>query len=107
MKKTRFLELTEQMKDMWQRKNAGYAGEDNPDPYANFRFAKLFKVTPLQGALVRMSDKYMRVANLSKNPLNDQVGENMKDTLLDLAVYSLICICLLEEEEEENADKNK
>ena len=33
------------------------------------------------------------------NPLNEQVGENIKDTLMDLASYSLIAICLLNEQE--------
>jgi hypothetical protein len=39
------------------------------------------------------------VTNLVKNPLNEQVGENIKDTLMDLAAYALIAICLLEEQE--------
>jgi hypothetical protein len=45
-----------------------------------------------------MTDKFIRICNLMANPLNEQVGESIKDTLLDLAIYCLIAICLFEEE---------
>lgn len=98
MKSQRYLDLLDSMKDLHVRKNAGYTG-DNPDPWANFRMAEAFGVTALQGCLVRMSDKYIRVSNLMKNPDFDQVGENVKDTLFDLAAYALIAVCLIEEQE--------
>lgn len=98
MASKRYLELLESMKDLHVRKNAGYAG-DNPDPWANFRMCEVFDVSAFKGCLVRLSDKYIRVTNLVKNPSNEQVGENIKDTLFDLAAYSMIAICLLEEQE--------
>jgi hypothetical protein len=94
----RFVKLLEEMLAMHENKNAGYAG-DSSDPFKNFRNSELFGITPFKGCLVRMSDKFMRIANLSKNPNADKVGESIKDTLMDLAVYSLIAICLYEEEE--------
>src|SRR5574338_634023 len=99
MSSKRYLELLKFMEELHIKKNAGYAGEDNKDPWANFRMAESFGVTAFQGCLVRMSDKYIRVTNLVKNPNNEQVGENIKDTLADLAAYALIAICLLEEQE--------
>lgn len=96
--KTRFQELIEKMQDIQRRKNAGYAGQDNPDPWANFRMAEMFGVSAFIGCLVRMSDKFIRIANLVKNPKNEQVNESITDTLLDLANYCLIAICLYEEE---------
>lgn len=95
----RYLELLNEMKDLHIRKNAGYSGQDNPDAWANFRMAEAFGVDAFRGCLVRMSDKYIRVTNLVRNPLNEQVGENIKDTLFDLAAYALIAVCLLEEQE--------
>jgi hypothetical protein len=95
----RYLELLKQMEDLHIRKNAGYSGKDNPDAWANFRMAEAFGVSAFKGCLVRMSDKYIRVTNLVKNPANDMVNENVKDTLFDLAAYALIAVCLLEEEE--------
>jgi hypothetical protein len=89
------------MKELHERKNAGYAGANNPDPWDNFRLAERFGVSAFQGCLVRMSDKFIRVANLSKDPNNDMVGEPIVDTLMDLAAYALIGICLFEEQQEE------
>ena len=79
------------------RKNAGYAGHDQPDPWANFRLSQVFGISPFDGVLVRMSDKYIRTVNLRRNPSNEQVGESLLDTLFDLAAYALIAICLLRE----------
>lgn len=93
----RFIELVNQIREIHEKKNAGYAGADSPDPYKNFRYSELFGISPFKGCLVRMSDKFIRVSNLSKNPDADQVGESIVDTLLDLATYSLIAICLYEE----------
>lgn len=96
----RYLALLEEAKDLHIRKNAGYAGADNPDAFANFRMSEAFGVSALDGCLVRMSDKYIRITNLRKNPANDRVNESIRDTLLDLSAYALIAVCLLEEQEE-------
>ena len=99
MASQRYIELLREMKELHEKKNAGYSGKDNPDPWANFRMAEQFGVSAFQGCLVRMSDKYIRVTNLIKDPANDMVNENVKDTLFDLAAYALIAVCLLEEQE--------
>jgi hypothetical protein len=99
----RFMELVQEMADIHIRKNKGYSG-DNPDSWANFRMAEMFGVSAFKGCLIRMSDKFIRVSNLTKNPANDQVGENIKDTLIDLANYALIAICLMEEMENETSN---
>ncbi len=95
----RFLALLAEVFDTHIAKAAGYSGQDNPDTWANFREAEAWGLTPAQGCLVRMGDKYRRVQNLLRNPDNDRVGEPVHDTLMDLANYALIAICLLEEEE--------
>ncbi len=93
----RFISLLDEIKDIHERKNAGYAG-NNEDPFINFKNSKLFGVSPFKGCLIRMSDKFMRFANLSQNEDNDKVGESITDTLMDLANYALVAICLYEEE---------
>lgn len=100
----RYIQLMEEMKELHIKKNAGYSGKDNPDPWSNFRDAEKFGVSPVQGCLVRMSDKYMRIINLLKDIENEQVGENIKETLQDLAAYAMIAICLIEEEEKSNGN---
>lgn len=93
-----YRKLLDEAWDVHVRKNAGYAGADNPDPWANFRMSEAFGVSAVDGCLVRLSDKYIRVTNLRKDPTNDRVNESLRDTLQDLAAYALIAICLLDEE---------
>jgi hypothetical protein len=97
-----FIKLLDDIRDLHKRKNDGYAGKDADDPWANFRMAEMLGISAFQGCLIRMSDKFIRVCNLSKDPTNDQVGEHITDTLLDLAVYSLIAICLYNEKPRED-----
>lgn len=96
----RYLELLERMKALHVGKSAGYSGEDNPDTWANFREARNWGITDLDGCLVRLGDKYKRLQNLHLNPANDQVGEAFPETAMDLAAYALIAICLHEEQDE-------
>lgn len=99
MKSQRYLHLLDEMKDLHARKNAGYSGEDNPDAWTNFRMSSQFGVSPFKGVLVRLSDKYIRITNLVRDPNNEQVDESIRDTLIDLAAYALIAVCILDEKE--------
>lgn len=92
-----YIKLLEEMQDMHRRKNAGYAGADNPDTWANFRQCEAFGVPAHIGCAVRLSDKFIRLTNLIKDMNNDQLGESLEDTCLDLAAYALIEICLYRE----------
>lgn len=95
-----FLALLDETRKTHLAKAAGYSGSDNPDTWSNFREATAWGLTPLEGCLVRMGDKYRRVQNLRRNAANDQVGESIRDTLMDLANYALIAVCLMQEEAE-------
>jgi hypothetical protein len=90
--------LFDDIVDLHARKNAGYAGLHATDAWANFRMSQWFDVTPFVGCLIRMSDKLIRIKNLNTNPEADQVKESITDAMYDLAIYSVIAICLLEEE---------
>lgn len=98
---TRFLNLLEELRVTHIAKSAGYAGEDNPDTFANFRECEGIDVPAYKGAFIRLQDKYKRSKNLIKNPKNNQVGESLRDTLIDLSSYALIVLCLWEELEDE------
>jgi len=91
----KFYRLLEEMGDLHSRKNANYtAGQDH---FANIRESERFDIPAWKGTLIRMGDKWNRIISMAKGQ-PDLVGESMKDTLMDMAVYSLICIILLEEE---------
>ena len=93
-----YKQLLDDAWELFESKNAGYAGADNADAFANFRMAEAFGISALDGCLVRMSDKYIRVTNLRRLPSNERVNESIRDTLRDLAAYALIAVCLLDEE---------
>lgn len=96
----RFTQLVNEMINLHERKNAGYAGHDQNDPLANFRLAAVAGVLPSTGCLIRMGDKFARLGSLARQASNEQVGESPVDTARDLAVYALLYICLWEEEQE-------
>lgn len=89
----RFYELITEICELHDKKNSDYAKDS--DPLSNFRMAEGLGVAAWKGVLVRMSDKWSRIQQLStgKTPQN----ESLRDSLVDLAVYALIDIILLEE----------
>jgi hypothetical protein len=93
----RYLALLGEMEALHRAKAAGYSGIGAVDTWANFREAEKWGVSPLGGCMVRLGDKYRRIQNILRNPENEQVGETVIDTLMDMAAYSLIGICLWEE----------
>jgi hypothetical protein len=93
-----YLQLLTDMADLHARKSAGYSGADNPDPWANFRRSEHVGVKASTGALIRLLDKVSRVETLMRSPDSEQVGESIEDTLIDLAAYALIVVCLRREE---------
>ena len=98
MASTEYLKLLEDMADLHKRKSAGYVG-DNPDNWSNFRMSEAFGISATDGVITRMSDKWSRLQSLWHSKLNDQVGESIEDTLMDLSAYALILICLIRESE--------
>lgn len=102
----RYQKLLDDIVDLHNRKNAGYSG-DSGDPFFNFKQSLLLGITPFKGCLVRMTDKFSRIISLTSNPDNEKVGESIMDTLMDLAVYALIAICLYLEERKEERENNE
>jgi len=94
-----FYELIWQMCEIHSIKNKGY-GIGNP--LGNFMECERFNIPAWKGCLVRITDKYSRICNLVAKMDNPEYKdaikmENLEDTLIDLANYSLLCIILLRE----------
>lgn len=89
----KFYELIKEICELHDKKNSDYAKDG--DPLSNFHRAEAFGIPAWKGVLVRMSDKWSRIEELSngKTPQN----ESLRDSLIDLAVYALIDVVLLEE----------
>ena len=86
-----FYELLNTMADIHSAKNHDYAGED---PLSNFTTCEKLGILAWKGCLVRMTDKYCRLANFAKSNEMHVSDENFEDTLVDLANYSIICVLL-------------
>lgn len=87
--------ILQDMAQLHNDKNAGYAGHSNTNPLANFYACRLYlDVTPLEGCLVRICDKYERIRHLRKDPGNDKVDESIIETVRDLIAYALIAAIL-------------
>ena len=94
----RFHNLLKEIGELHDRKNADYA--TSQDPFSNFRECERLGVPAWRGCLVRMSDKWCRICNLVKT--GECRNEPIEDSLMDLAVYSLICLLLYQDEKPRN-----
>lgn len=70
---------------------------EDEDPLSNLRDAKSIGVDPVKGVLVRLTDKWSRIKQLSRGKVPK--NESLRDSLIDNAVYSLLAIVLLDESE--------
>ncbi len=91
----RFYELLLEIAELHARKNHDYSKDG--DPLSNLKWCQNFGISPFKGVLVRLADKWSRIAELSKKPAMVK-DESMTDSLMDNAVYSLLAIVMLEEE---------
>jgi len=93
MQNPRFHKLLDKIREIHDSKSHDYAGTE--DPFSNFRQCEKFGIPAWKGLMVRMSDKWSRLTNLATK--DAKVNESFEDTLLDLSIYSLICILLRED----------
>ncbi|MGX7099573.1 nucleotide modification associated domain-containing protein [Globicatella sanguinis] len=85
----RFRAITQQMAELYERKNKDYG-----DSFSN----SLDEFGVIAG-VVRLSDKMSRIKALTKNGEQLVLDESVKDTLQDLANYSIMTMMWLEGEE--------
>lgn len=79
---------------LYQKKRADYGSVD--DPFANVRAAGDFGIAPWLGAVSRANDKMHRIKVHALG--QTLVNETVRDSLLDLAAYALIALCLYDEQ---------
>lgn len=82
-------DVLRRMTDITLRKNADYAGND--DPFANFSQVEALGICSVEvGFLTRMTDKLSRLATFAKNGKLEVLDESAEDTLIDLANYAIL-----------------
>ena len=96
----KFKALLDEVWQMHVSKSKDYGSEI--DPLANIRHgAEFVDIDPWRGCMVRIADKVQRLRTYCRT--GKLVHEGVRDTLLDLANYSLLALLLYEEEHEQPA----
>lgn len=99
----KFTDVLEEMRKIHEVKNHDYSPEDE---FGNFAESEKVGVEDWKGAFVRLQDKYTRACNLIRGKEQKVKDEALEDTLLDLANYAVIVLCLLQNRETARSEKN-
>jgi hypothetical protein len=91
----RFHALLQQIGSLHDAKQQDYG--TNADAFANVRSSEEWGVSPWIGAMIRATDKVRRLQTYAAK--GSLVNEGVEDSLMDLAVYSLIALVLFREEQ--------
>ena len=85
--------LIEEIRKLHNSKSEDYTPDG--DPMHNLRRSEAYGVPAWKGVLIRLSDKQSRIEQLASGKKPNH--ESLRDSLIDQAAYSLLCICLLDE----------
>lgn len=91
LKEEKFKEITEEMLELYSRKNRDY-GSSVTDTYQKFG---------LTSFLVRLSDKLNRLISLNKKKEILVKDEKIEDTLMDMANYCIIALIEMQQNKED------
>lgn len=91
-----FYKLLEQMAELHSRKNHDYCG--TKEPLKNLKASLRIGVKPFVGVALRLQDKWSRLESFLNFGDFLVKDENVEDTLIDIAIYSLLAIILLRDE---------
>ena len=93
-----FYRLLENMKQVHDMKRHDYASQD--DVFKNFRTCEMAGIPAWKGVAIRIGDKFSRLMSFVKQNELKVKDESIRDTLIDMANYALICAILYDEKKE-------
>lgn len=85
-----FEKVIEEVLEMHRKKGADYGTKD--DFFANVSASSDWGVPPWVGAMMRANDKVVRLQSAACG--STLQNEGIEDSLLDIATYSIIALCL-------------
>jgi hypothetical protein len=94
MNNPEFEEVIDEILAMHRRKGADY-GTDQ-DFFANVSASSSWGIAPWIGAMMRANDKVVRLQSFAKG--STLQNEGVEDSLLDIATYAVIALCLYRRE---------
>ena len=91
--KTPFEKIVEEILELHRKKQSDYGRTG--DPFANVRASEDFGIEGWVGTVVRANDKMRRLQAAARG--QNLKNESVEDSLLDMAVYSIIALVLYRE----------
>ena len=88
-----FEQVLAEMKELHDRKRSDYGRKE--DPFANVRASEDFGVEGWVGAMIRANDKMRRLQAAARG--STLRNEGVEDSLIDMAIYSVIALTMYRE----------
>ena len=85
-----FERVVQEVLEMHRRKGADYGTDD--DFFANVSASGNWGIAPWVGAMMRANDKVVRLQAAAKG--STLKNEGIEDSLIDIATYAIIAVCL-------------
>ena len=83
--------LCKQARDLMDKKNRDYAGNDGKEPFANFTRVEAMGICSTeQGFMVRLTDKMSRLSSILQSGKTNVTNETFDDTLVDVINYIVL-----------------
>lgn len=89
-----FKEITSEMLSLYERKNKDYGNS----------FGKTYEKLGIISAVVRLQDKMNRIIELTTKGEQQVNDESLRDTIIDMANYSVMTLMEMSKSEDEHAD---
>ena len=94
-----FYRLLDDMKKVHDMKRHDYASKE--DVFKNFRTCEMGGIPAWKGCAIRIGDKFSRLMSFVKQEELKVKDESIRDTLIDMANYAIICAILFDETKQE------
>ena len=89
-----FQKVVDEILEMHRRKGADYGTDE--DMFANVSASGQWGISPWIGAMMRANDKVVRLQSAAKG--STLKNEGVEDSLLGIATYAVIALCLYRRE---------
>lgn len=90
-----FKEITNEMLSLYERKNKDYGNS----------FGKTYEKLGIISAVVRLQDKMNRIIELTTKGEQQVNDESLRDTIIDMANYSVMTLMEMSKSEDVHADR--
>lgn len=100
-------ELCQRARDLMDKKNRDYAGNDGLEPFANFtRVESMGICSTEKGMLVRMTDKLSRLSSFFESETFHVKDESFEDTIVDIVNYAVLIYAYRKDNEKKKNQNN-